>query len=85
MQQALSEHAGKRGEVELHEIGKLGVEHPLECLPHRRMVASEREHSPATEQVQILLALRVVKILSASALVLPVKAHGAQHPHHLLV
>src|SRR6187455_2832790 len=63
MQQALSQHASKRGEVELHEIGKLGVEHPLECLAHCWMVASEGEHSPATEQVQITLAPRVIKIL----------------------
>src|SRR5437588_254487 len=69
----------------LNGIGKLCVEHLLECIAQRGMIAPEREHPPAAEQVEILAALRIIKVLPTCTLILAVESDGPQQAHHLLV
>ena len=62
-QQTLGQNAGQCRDVHLDEVGKVAVENLLEGVTDDRMVAAEREHAPATEQVEILPVVAVVKIL----------------------
>ena len=48
-QQPLGEHAGERRDVELHEIGQIGVEHAFQRLAQRRMVAADRKNAKSAQ------------------------------------
>ena len=48
-EQALGQHAGQRRDVELHEIGQIGVEHALQGLAQRRMIAANRKNAKSAQ------------------------------------
>ena len=84
-QQPLGQNAGERRHVDLHEIGQIGVEHALQRLAQRRMVAADRKHAEAAQQVEILVAGAVVEVLALALLEPDVIADGLQHADDLLV
>ena len=84
-QQPLGKHAGERRHVHLHEIGQVGIEHALEHVAHRRMIAADREHAPPAQQVEVFRPVPVVEVLAAPRAKSDVIADGLEHPHHLLV
>ena len=49
LQQTLGQYAGERRDVELHEIGQVGVEHALQRLAQRRMVAANRKNAKTAQ------------------------------------
>ena len=49
------------------------------------MIAAEREHAPATEQVEILPVIAVVEILPLPTPVRLVETNRLEHADHLLV
>ena len=85
LQEPLGQNSGQHRHVELHQVGQVAVEHAFERLAHVRMIAADREHAEAAEQVQIAGALAVVEIGALAAAEADVIADGAQDPHHLLV
>ena len=48
-QQTLGQHAGKRRNVELHEIGQVAVEDALQRLAQRRMVPANRKNAKTAQ------------------------------------
>ena len=84
-QQPLGEDSGERRDIELHEIGKLAVEHAFQRIAQRRMVAPDAEHAEAAQQVEIARARGIEQILTGAAAELDVIADRAQHADHLLV
>ena len=84
-QQPLGQHAGKRRHVQLHEIGQIAVEHAFQRVAQRRMVAPDRKHAKAAQQIEIAVAVAVEQILTVPRLKADVVADGLQHPDHLLV
>jgi hypothetical protein len=59
------------------------VQHVAQDLDHLRVVAPDREHAPAGEQVEIAVALRVEEVLPARLGVRDVVADRLQHLHDL--
>ncbi len=49
LEQAFGQHAGQRGDVKLHEIRQVGVEHALQGMAQHRMVAANRKNAESTE------------------------------------
>src|SRR5262249_12064381 len=49
------------------------------------MVAADREHSPAAQEIEVAVALGVEQILAAPGPEAHVEADGFEQPHHLLV
>ena len=47
--QAFRQHAGKRGDVELHQIWKIAVKHAFQRLTQRRMVAANRKNAKSAQ------------------------------------
>ena len=84
-QQPLGEHAGEHRDVELDEIGQVGIEHALERLAHDRMIAPDREHAKAGQQVEIARPLAIVEILPLPLLEADIVADGLENPNELLV
>ena len=84
-QQPLGQDAGERRHIHLDEIGQVAVEHVLERVAHMRMVAAEREHAEAAQQVEIAGVGVVKKILAPAGREADVEADGLQHPHHLFI
>ena len=48
-EQALRQHAGQRGDVELHEIRQVGVEHALQGMAQHRMIAANRKNAKSAQ------------------------------------
>ena len=48
-QQSFGEHAGERGDVELHKIWQVGVEHALQGMAQRRMIAANRKNAKSAQ------------------------------------
>jgi hypothetical protein len=48
-QQPLGQHARQRRDVELHEIGQIAVEHALQRLAQRRMIAANRKNAKTAQ------------------------------------
>ena len=84
-QQPLRQNAGERRDVHLHEIGQFGVEHALQRLAQRRMIAADREHAKAAQQVEIACPVAIVEILALPFLEADIVADGLKHADHLLV
>ena len=84
-EQAFGQNAGERRDVELHEIGQVGVEHALQRLAQRRMIAADREHAKSAQQVEIARALAIEEILALPLLESDIVADGLQHADELLV
>ena len=55
----------------------------LKCLDHGRVVTANGKHAEAAEQVQVFIAIPVVKILSLGLRIYSVIADGLQNPDHL--
>ena len=83
--QALGQQPGERRHVELHEARQFRVEHALERVAQRRVIAPDREHAVAAQQVEIFRALAVEQILPGAAAEADIVAQRLQHAHHLLV
>ncbi|MGY4486762.1 hypothetical protein ACVWWR_005953 [Bradyrhizobium sp. LM3.2] len=85
LQKPLGEHAGEHRDVELDEVGQVGIEHALERLAHDRMIAPDRKHAKAGQKVEIARAVSVVEVLPLPLLEADVIADGLEHPNELLV
>ena len=48
-QQTLGEHARERGDVELHKIWQVGVEHALQRMAKRWMIAANRKNAKSAQ------------------------------------
>ena len=48
-QQAFRQHAGERGDVKLHQIGKIAVEDAFQRLAQRRMIAANRKNAKSAQ------------------------------------
>ena len=48
-QQTLGQHAGKRRNIELHEVGQIAIENALQCLAQRRMIAANRKNAKTAQ------------------------------------
>ncbi len=85
LQQPLCQHAGERRDVELDQIGQIGVEHTLEGFAQCRMIAPDGEHAVSAQEIEIFVALAVEQILSGAAAEADIISNRPQHPDHLLV
>ena len=85
IEQPVGQDAGERRDVHLHEVGQVGVERALQRGADRRVVAAEREHAEAAQQVEILPVRAVVEILSASLAKTDIISDGLENTDHLLV
>ena len=79
------EHAGKNGDVHLHQVRQSAVEHADQRVADRGVVAAERENPEAAQKIEIFGALAIVEVLPAAAYEPDVVADGPQDPDHLLV
>ena len=84
-EQPLGQHAGQGRDVELHEIGQVAVEHALQGLAQRRMVAADRKNAKAAQQIEIARAVAIEEVLALPLLKADVVADGLEHPHQLLI
>lgn len=84
-QQPLGQHACKHRDVELDQIGQISIEHALERLAHDRMIAPDRKHAKAGQQVEIACPLAIVEVLSLPLLEADIVADGLENPDELLV
>jgi hypothetical protein len=84
-EQPLGEDPRERRDVHLHEARQLALEHLAQRGDERRVVAADREHAEARQQVEILLALVVVEIGTVRAHVVAVEADRLEHAHVLRV
>jgi hypothetical protein len=84
-QQPLGQHAGENGNIHLHEIGQIGIEHGLQRAAYAGMVAAQRENTEAAQKIEILPVLAVIEIGTLAAFEADIIADGLQHAHHLLV
>ena len=48
-QQAFRQHTGERGDVKLHQIGKIAVEDAFQRLTQRRMIAANRKNAKSAQ------------------------------------
>ncbi len=83
--QPLRQKPSQSRDIHLHKVRKLGIEDLTKRIAHTRMIASQREHAPAAEEVEIFCALAVPQILALAAYKPNIVADGLKHPHHLLV
>ena len=84
-EQLLGEHTRQRRDVELHQIGQVGVEHALERFAQRRMIAANRKNAEPAQQVEITRAVAVEQILALPLLKTDIIADRLQDAHQLLV
>src|SRR3954454_9663020 len=64
----------------------VGRNHPaIRAGADSRMIAPDREHTIAAQQIKIPLTLAIVEVLSLSLAKADVIPDGPEHPHHLLV
>jgi hypothetical protein len=49
LKQAFRQHAGQRGDIQLHQIGQIAVEDALERLAQRRMIATNRKNAKSAQ------------------------------------
>ena len=49
LDQPFGQHAGKRGNVQLHEIRQIGIEHAFQGMAQRRMVAAYRKNAKSAQ------------------------------------
>ena len=48
-EQSLRKHPGQRGDVELHQIRKIGVEDAFQGVAQRRMIAADRKNAKSAQ------------------------------------
>ena len=48
-EQAFGQHARQRRNIELHEIGQIAIEHALQGLAQRRMIAANRKNAKSAQ------------------------------------
>ena len=60
--QLLGEQPRQRRDPELGKVGGVGVEHPVQLRLHVRVIAPEREHAVAAEQVQVAVAIAIDQV-----------------------
>lgn len=49
LEQTFREHAGQRGNIQLHQIRQIAVEDALEGLAQRRMIAANRKNAKSAQ------------------------------------
>ena len=84
-EQPLRENAGEHGDVHLDEVRQIAAEHRLQRVTQYGMVAADGEHAPATEEIEVLVALAVEQILALAGTKADIVADRLQHADHLLV
>src|SRR6185436_7937140 len=60
-------------------------EHAFQCGPNRRMIATEREHAKAAQQVEIAVVRAVVEVLATSLAKAYIISDRLEDTDHLLV
>ena len=48
-EQAFRQHAGQRGNIQLHQIGQIAVEDAFQGLTQRRMIAANRKNAKSAQ------------------------------------
>src|SRR6266702_2304236 len=84
-QKPLGEHAGQHRDVELDQIGQLGIEHAFQRLAHHRMIAPDRKHTKTGQKVEIARIVAIVEVLPLPFLEADIVADGLENPDELLV
>ena len=80
--QLLGEHPAQERHAELRQVAGAGGEHRLDRRDRLGMVAADREHAVAAEEVQVALAVRIDQVGAVAAdphLVEAERAHDAPH------
>src|SRR5262249_13190179 len=67
------------------KIWEIAVEYLFKRIAHDRMIAAEREHPPAAQQIEVLAPFAIVQILALAALIGPVESDRFQYTNHLFV
>ena len=67
----------------MHHVRQSTLQHILQGLNDGWMIATQGEHTKATEQIEILLLFVIVEIGAFRPGVDPVIAYGFQYPNHL--
>lgn len=83
--QALGQNTGKRGNIELDEIGEFAVEHAFQGITNHGMVTAEREHPEAAEEIEVTHIVAIEEVLPLPALEPDVVTNGFENPDELLV
>jgi len=84
-EQPLRQYAGQGGDVELHQIRQIAVEHALQRRAQRRVIATDCKDAEPAQKVQIADAIAIEEILTLALLETYIIADGFEHAHHLLV
>ncbi len=84
-EQALRQHAGKRRNIHLHEVGQFGVEDLTQGRVDLRIVAADSKNAPTAEKVEIFGPLPVPQILPLAAHETNIVADRPQNADHLLI
>ena len=84
-EQPLGQHAGERRDVELHEIGQVASSTLFSAVAHRRMIAADREHAKAAQEIEIAGAVAIEEVLALPLLEADIVADGLEDPNELLV
>src|SRR5205085_2449534 len=84
-QQPLGQYACESGDIELHEIRQVGIEHAFQRLAQRRMVPPDRKNAETAQEIKIFVAGAVVEVLALAFLESDVVADRLQHAYELLV
>lgn len=81
LDQPFCEHTGEGGNVELHEVGQIAVEHALQGGAKRRVIAADREDAEAAQKVEIAGAVAVEQVLALPFLKSDVVSNRLQDPN----
>ena len=84
-EQILGEQAGGERDAQLREVGRPRRERLRERVAYVRVVAAEREHAVAAEQVEVTIAARVDQLGALGRHPAAVEVERAQHPAELRV
>ena len=77
LDERLGQHAAEQRAVHLNHVGEVEVENLAQGLFYRRMVAADVEDAVAAEEIEVLLAVEVVKVGAVGVCVDLVEADGA--------
>ena len=85
LHQLFGQQARQHRHVHLHEIRKVAVQNAGQRLAQGRVIAADREHAEAAQQIEIFLVLPVIEILPLAAAEADVEADRLQDADELFV
>lgn len=83
--EVLGEEPREKGDIELHQVRQLGVEHVLERPADRRMIAAEGEDSEPAQKIEIAMAVAVEEISAFGARKVGIETDRLQDARQLRV